>query len=96
MIGIQIWSGVGVEWIVPLAFLVLVSGFVSLQVKAARMHTSVELTSEWLREGEQTISVDEILQVYPEPANSGRRPLRRPTVEGQQRVDQPSAAPSGH
>jgi hypothetical protein len=72
MIGIQLWSGMGVQWVVPVAFLVLVSGFVSLQVKAARIHTSVELTREWLRQGAQTIGVHEIVKVYPEPKNPSR------------------------
>ncbi len=72
MIGIQLWSGIGVQWVVPVAFLVLVSSFVALQVKAARIHTSVELTREWLREGTQTIGVGEIVTVYPEPKDAGR------------------------
>jgi hypothetical protein len=67
MLVIQITSGVGVQVIVPLAFLVLVSGFVTLQVKAARIHTSVELTREYLRQGTETIRVDEINKIYPAP-----------------------------
>ena len=37
------------------------------KVKAARIHTSVELTSETLRQGTETIKVAEIVRVYPEP-----------------------------
>lgn len=73
MLAIQLSSGAGVQWVVPLSFLVLVSGFVALQVKAARIHTSVELTRETLRQGTQTINVDEIVKVYPEPEGGGRR-----------------------
>jgi hypothetical protein len=72
MLLIQLSSGNGLEPIVPLAFLVLVSGFVALQVKAARIHTSVELTRTHLRQGTQTIGVDEIVTVYPEPPVTGR------------------------
>jgi hypothetical protein len=72
MLCVQLWSGIGPQPLVPLAFLVLVSGFVSLQIKAARIHTSVELTGQWLREGTQTIGVHEIVKVYPEPTDSSR------------------------
>lgn len=65
MLLIQLWSGMGLQWVVPVAFLVLVTFFVALQVKAARIHTSVELTRTHLREGTETIGVDEIVSVYP-------------------------------
>ena len=67
MILIEIWSGAPLSFVVPLIFLVLVSAFVALQVKAARIHVSVELTEDALREGTETILVREILKVYPEP-----------------------------
>jgi hypothetical protein len=51
---------------VPIVFFVLVTGFLSIQVKAARMHTSLELTPEYLRQGAETIRTSEILVVYPE------------------------------
>jgi hypothetical protein len=70
MLLIQITSHSGVQPVVPLAFLLLVSGFVTLQVKAARIHTSVELTSDHLRQGTETISVDEIVTIYPAPQSS--------------------------
>lgn len=70
MLVIQITSHVGVQVMVPLAFLVLVSGFVTVQVKAARIHTSVELTREYLRQGTETIRVDEINTIYPAPQTS--------------------------
>ena len=66
MLMIEKSSGYGWQLSVPLVFLVLVSGFVGLQVKAARIHTSVELTPETLRQGTETIKVAEIVQVYPE------------------------------
>lgn len=73
MLLVQLSSGLGIQWVVPIAFLVLVSGFVALQVKAARIHTSVELTATHLRQGTQTVNLDEIVKVYPEPVNGGRR-----------------------
>lgn len=69
MILIEVWSGAGVGLAVPAIFLVMVSGFLALQVKAARIHVSVELTEDALREGTETILIREILKVYPEPEN---------------------------
>lgn len=63
---IQASAGYGFQWLVPGIFLVLVSGFLAIQVKAARIHTSVELTPETLRQGTERISIDEIVRVYPE------------------------------
>jgi len=70
MLMIEKSSGYGWQILVPLTFLVLVSGFVALQVKAARIHTSVELTNQTLRQGTETIKVAEIVQVYPEAKHS--------------------------
>jgi hypothetical protein len=64
---IQISTGYGLQPLVPTIFLVLVTGFLAIQVKAARIHTSVELTPQTLREGGETIRIADIVQVYPEP-----------------------------
>ncbi|MEB4208610.1 DUF3093 family protein [Mycobacterium sp. 94-17] len=69
MVAIEIWSGAPVSLVVPAIFLVLVSAFLGLQVKAARIHVSVELTQDALRQGTETILVREILKVYPEAEN---------------------------
>jgi hypothetical protein len=69
MILIEVWSGAGVQLLTPLIFLVMVSAFVALQVKAARIHVSVELTEDALRQGTETILVREIVKVYPEAEN---------------------------
>ena len=66
MLWIEKTNGYGWQLPVPLLFLVLVTSFVALQVKAARIHTSVELTNETLRQGTETIKVAEIVKVYPE------------------------------
>lgn len=67
MLLIQMSAGLGFQWLVPTVFLVLVSGFVAIQVKAARIHTSVELTPTTLREGAERINVDDIVRIYPAP-----------------------------
>jgi hypothetical protein len=66
MMLIQLSSGYGWDPLLPLVFLVLVTGFLGLQVKAARIHTSVELTPEYLRQGAETILISEIVRIYPE------------------------------
>lgn len=70
MILIEKWSGAQVSFAVPAIFLVMVSAFVALQVKAARIHVSVELTEDALRQGTETILVREIVRIYPEAENS--------------------------
>lgn len=67
MLFVQWRAGLGFPLKVPLMFLVLVSGMLALQVKAARIHTSVELTGETLREGTEIIEVKDIVMVFPEP-----------------------------
>jgi hypothetical protein len=69
MVLIEMWSGAAISLLVPAIFLVMVSAFISLQIKAARIHVSVELTEDALRQGTETILVREILKVYPEPDN---------------------------
>jgi hypothetical protein len=67
MIFVQYRAGLGFRLAVPLMFLVFVSGFLALQVKAARIHASVELTADTLREGTELVAIREIETVYPEP-----------------------------
>ena len=62
---IQISSDLNFEPIVPASFCLIVTGFVAIQIKAARIHTSVELTPEYLRQGAETIRVEEIVKVFP-------------------------------
>ena len=79
MILIEIWSGGPVSLVVPAIFLVMVSAFIALQVKAARIHVSVELTEDALRQGTETLLVREIVKVYPEAENSPKsdKPLAK-------------------
>ncbi|AFM15444.1 hypothetical protein Mycch_0626 [Mycolicibacterium chubuense NBB4] len=67
---IQLSAGYGIQWMVPGAFFVLVTLFLGIQVKAARIHTSVKLTADKLRQGTETILTSEIVRVYPEADGS--------------------------
>lgn len=67
MVFVQYRAGLGFRAFVPMLFLVMVGGFLALQIKAARTHTSVELTAETLREGTEVLAVDEIVAVFPDP-----------------------------
>jgi hypothetical protein len=69
MLVIQLKGGMGIQLFVPMVFLVLVTGFLYLQVKAARIHTSVELTADSLRQGTEVVPVRTIVGLYPEPAH---------------------------
>lgn len=67
MVILQYTAGHGVQPTVPLAFFLIITGFLALQLKAARIHTSVELTPDILREGTEVTPVSQILEVFPEP-----------------------------
>ena len=54
-----------VHWPVLLIFLVILVGFSMVQVTAARRHVSVELTETTLRQGAQTIRLDDNAKIYP-------------------------------
>lgn len=79
MLLIQIKGGVGFQPIVPLIFLVLVTGFLGIQVKAARIHTSVELTHDALRQGTEVTKLIHIVRVFPPAEHSvkSKEPLEK-------------------
>ena len=54
MLWIEKSNGNGWQISVPVFFLVVLTSFIALQVKAARTHTSVVLTSQTLRQGTET------------------------------------------
>lgn len=70
MVAIQLSAGIGFQWIVPAVFFALVTGFVAIQVKAARIHTSVRLTPDTLRQGTELTPIDDIVRIYPAPAGN--------------------------
>ena len=63
---IQLSAGYGIQWLVPGVFFVLVTGFLAIQIKAARIHTSVELTPDILRQGTERMPIENIVRIYPE------------------------------
>jgi hypothetical protein len=63
---VEMSAGYGFQLLVPGIFLVLVTGFLAIQIKAARIHTSVELTPDHLRQGTERIRIDDIVRIYPE------------------------------
>jgi len=72
MLVIQLKGGGGIQLFVPTVFLVLVTGFLWLQVHAARIHTTVVLTAESLRQGTEVIPVRTIVTVYPEAEHTAK------------------------
>lgn len=70
---IQMSAGAGFEPLVPGIFFLLVTGFLSIQIKAARIHTSVELTPTTLRQGTEVTRVEEIVKIFP-PAKGPETP----------------------
>jgi hypothetical protein len=77
MLYIEVNAGIGARLIPPAFFLILVSGFLAIQVKAARIHTSVELTHDKLRQGAETIDVGSIVRIFPEPEPGDEPPKWR-------------------
>lgn len=96
---LEISSGAGVGLITPAIFLVMVSAFVALQVKAARIHTSVELTHDALRQGTETIRLAEIVKIYPEAdgrETSGEEPAKWQSARDPGRARRRTARPGGN
>ncbi|MGF6888925.1 hypothetical protein ABIA39_008396 [Nocardia sp. GAS34] len=56
-----------VHWFGLVFCAALLAGFVALQVVAGKRHVSVELTDTSLRAGTETVSLDAIATVFPEP-----------------------------
>lgn len=83
MLGMQLSTGYGWTPLLPILFLVLVTGFLGLQVKAARLHTSVELTYEYLRQGAETILISEIVKIYPKAVGNETPPWQSARALGE-------------
>ena len=62
---IELLTGPVVHWFALSLFAVLLSGFVYVQVVAARRHASVELTTSSLRQGTEDLPITEILKIMP-------------------------------
>ncbi len=88
MVLLQVGAGSAIGLTIPVAFSAMVSAFLAIQVKAARIHTSVELTADTLRSGTETVDIEDIVSIYPEPTTPAA-PERRDWRAG-------SSAPSTH
>ncbi|MGH3725639.1 MAG: hypothetical protein ACRDUS_16140 [Mycobacterium sp.] len=66
MFGLQLWGKVGVHFLMPVIVAAVVAFFISLQIYAARVHASVELTPTELRQGGETLAVSQIKWLYPD------------------------------
>lgn len=62
---IELLTGPVVHWLALPLFAVLLTGFVYVQVVAARRHASVELTATSLRQGTEELPVQEIVKIMP-------------------------------
>lgn len=63
----ELFTGPVIHWIALVVAAILLSGFVAIQVVAARTHISVELTSSTLRQGVEEVSISEIDAVLAPP-----------------------------
>jgi hypothetical protein len=79
LMAIQNSGGYGFQPLMPAVLMGLVSGMLAIQVKAARIHTSVELSGDTLRQGTETLRIADIVMIYPE--------AKRPTGWGKQQPE---------
>ncbi|MDD7811685.1 hypothetical protein PP713_03795 [Mycobacterium sp. CSUR Q5927] len=79
LVAIQNSGGYGVQPLLPALLAALVSAMLAIQVKAARIHTSVELSATTLRQGTETLRIADIVMIYPE--------AKRPTGWGKQQPE---------
>lgn len=95
MLWIQVSSGYGLQPLVPVTFLVVVTGFLAIQVKAARIHTGVELTRSTLRQGTESFPVAEIAGLYPPAPTLGRAGKSPPRWQSGRVLGELSGVPRG-
>ncbi|MBF6196088.1 hypothetical protein [Nocardia implantans] len=66
ILSLELVTGGEVHWFALLFCAALIAGFVALQVVAGKRHVSVELTTETLRSGTESLPLDSIAEVLPE------------------------------
>lgn len=66
ILALELVTGGAVHWFALLFCAALIAGFVALQVVAGRRHVSVELTTETLRSGTESLPLGSIAEVLPE------------------------------
>ncbi|MEU6832809.1 hypothetical protein ABZ894_29545 [Nocardia beijingensis] len=66
ILALELVTGGAVHWFALLFCAALIAGFVALQVVAGKRHVSVELTTETLRCGTESLPLSSIAEVLPE------------------------------
>ncbi|MFI2281921.1 hypothetical protein [Nocardia beijingensis] len=66
ILALELVTGGAVHWFALLFCAALIAGFVALQVVAGKRHVSVELTTETLRSGTESLPLSSIAEVLPE------------------------------
>ncbi|MBB4852842.1 hypothetical protein HNP40_000208 [Mycobacteroides chelonae] len=66
MFGLQVWGKAGMSPVMPVITAAIVAFFIALQIYAARVHATVELTPAELRQGGETLAVSQIKWMYPD------------------------------
>ncbi|MBY4206503.1 hypothetical protein HQO44_08515 [Rhodococcus fascians] len=65
VLAVELASGPVIHWFALALFSLLLVGLTYVQLRAARMHVSVELTTRQLRQGTETVDVAEITEIFP-------------------------------
>lgn len=88
-------GGYGVQLLAPLLLLVGVSGMLAIQIAAARVHTSVELTGMTLRDGTETIRLADVVWMYPESPQVRNRAAKPEKWQSARTLGELSGVPKG-
>lgn len=65
VLAVELASGPVIHWFALALFSLILVGLTYVQLRAARMHVSVELTTRQLRQGTETVDVAEIAEIFP-------------------------------
>jgi hypothetical protein len=65
VLAVELASGPVIHWFALALFSLILVGLTYVQLRAARMHVSVELTTRRLRQGTETVDLDEIDDILP-------------------------------
>lgn len=62
---VELVTGPVIHWFGLVVFALILVGFTYVQLRAARMHVSVELTPRQLRQGTETVDLVDIAEIFP-------------------------------
>ncbi|OZC90837.1 hypothetical protein CH254_08035 [Rhodococcus sp. 06-412-2C] len=65
VLAVELASGPVIHWFALVLFSLILVGLTYVQLRAARMHVSVELTTRALRQGTETVDVADIEDIFP-------------------------------